>query len=123
VQWYGEPSRYDAAWTLEDGAYVRSQGGQAARSSDGDSYKASNVIVLETDIRSVDEKDRKHLRTTGEGSGRLFQNGNSIEIVWKKESVNAPLVFVDAYGKNIEFIPGATWVEVTDDLGQLHVAE
>lgn len=121
VQWYSEPSRYDAVWTLEEGMYVRSQGDKAIRSADGDQYKAANIIVLETDIRSIDEKDRKHLRTTGEGEARIYQNGNSTEGTWKKASVEASLEFVDLFGKTIELLPGATWIEVTESLSLVRV--
>lgn len=123
ITWFDSASTYDVAWALEDGKYVRSQGTSVAKSADGDRYVFDNVIVMETDVRSVDAVDRKHLRTTGEGEALIFRNGNKTEITWKRESESSPLRFYDVWGNEVKLLPGKAWITVVEDLGKAQVSQ
>lgn len=117
--WFTQASNYDVGWIFEEGRYIRKQGQSIAKSLDGDRYMVDNVLFLETDIRSIDEVDRKRVRTTGEGTAILFQNGSRAEVTWKKASVDEALSFEDTWGNKVTFVPGKTWITITDDLERL----
>lgn len=117
--WFSRSGAYDVVWNFENGLYTRSQGVNTAQSADGDLYQVNNVIFLETDIRSIDDVDRKRVRTTGEGDALLFQNGFRTEIIWKKNSIDGPLYFEDAWGNEVTLLPGKTWITVAEDLGRV----
>lgn len=108
-------SGYDIDWTYDPStnAYHRSQG--------GNTYTANNVVVIATDIGMIpgDDKGRRTIRTIGEGSIMLSQNGVQTSGTWEKLSSTDRLRFYDEQGKEITMNAGKTWIEVIDDLGSV----
>ncbi len=106
---------YDIDWTYDPStnAYHRTQGGNI--------YVANNVVIIATDIGTIpgDDKGRRTVRTIGEGSMTLLQNGVSISGTWKKASPFARTRFYDEQGKEITMNAGKTWIEVVDSLDRL----
>lgn len=109
---------YDVTWEYdyETNAYNRKQSGGYVAMRDGARIVANNVIVMETDIRTVDDVGRKHIRTLGEGNAAVFQDGRAIDATWKKETTDASLKFYTKDGNEIALNPGKTWIEVVEDL-------
>ena len=105
----------DWAYSVENGTYDRSQGGHAAQTSDGIRLTATNVAIVVTDIEVLDAVGRREVRTVGEGKAWLFQDGKTIEAIWKKPSVSERLAFYDASGGQIAMNAGNTWIEVVSD--------
>lgn len=110
---FGHPL-YDVEWEYrpETNDYLRTQLGEVSEMRDGFELIASNVAVMFTDIVTIDEVGRKRVTTVGEGDAVVFQNGEMIEATWEKESRGDLERFVDADGNEIEWTPGATWVQV-----------
>lgn len=107
-------SLYTVEWTYDPGtnSYLRSQGGLAARTSDGTGLSADNVAVVVTDVSVVDSVGRRHVRTTGEGTAWLLRDGTTLEVTWRKPSVSERLAFYDADGNELAMNAGTTWIEV-----------
>lgn len=115
-------SSYDVLWQYNDlmNNYVRYQGGNEMKVADGDGVSTSNVVVIETDMEVVDTVGRRHMTTIGEGNAAVFQNGKQIEATWKKTSPSERLRLYDkTTGSEIVFVPGSTWIEVVESLGQI----
>lgn len=118
ITWFDSPSSYDVNWEWNGGVYRRTQGERNTKSLDGDEYLFENVIIMETDVRSIDEVDRKRLRTEGEGDAVVFKNGRMEEVKWVRHQ-NGKLSFEDVWGKEVTLIPGKTWISVIPSLEQV----
>jgi hypothetical protein len=106
---------YTVDWTYdgERGEYVRSQSDEPHVTSAGDQITADNVAVVITDIEILDHVGRRSVRTTGEGTAYVLQDGRVIEAVWKKPSASERLKFYRRdSGAQIIMNAGATWIEV-----------
>jgi hypothetical protein len=122
VDWASAPV-YGFTWSCDEetGTYVRYQG-SAVMNTAQKSYDANNVIIMEADITSVDEVDRRHIVTEGTGNARVCSQGMCRDAVWYKEGVNKPLQFFTSYpDEPMVFAPGKTWIEVVEDLGSVQV--
>lgn len=124
VVYWASASVYSFTWSCneETGTYTRFQGNGTMNTSQK-TYNASNVIIMESNITSVDEVDRRHIVTEGTGNAKLCTQGHCTDGVWYKEGVDKPLQFFTSYpDEPFVFTPGKTWVEVVDDLGMVQVA-
>lgn len=107
---------YSVVWNYDKStnSYIRSNGGQ--KQIDFNTQQpitSKNVIIQFTkEHRSVDEHLHNLYDVVGTGKGLLFQNGTRTEINWSKSSRTARTIFKDNSGKEINFIPGLTWVEI-----------
>ncbi len=52
--------------------------------------------------------------TKGEGEARYYMDGKEFRGTWKKErgSIDSKLIFSDASGKEVTFVPGQIWVDI-----------
>lgn len=73
---------------------------------------ASNVIVLNTTSTYVSVLYNR-VKTVGSGSATIYQNGVSIPAKWQKTGDTAKLLFLDTAGKEIPFVPGTIWIQIT----------
>lgn len=118
LSWGSAPS-YNVTWDCDAASksYIRLQGTSVAASSDGDTYDAQNVVIMEADMRVVDEVGRRALTTEGMGNAIVCSLGICQDALWSKEGVDKPLQFFNTYpDEPIIFSPGTTWIEVVDDL-------
>lgn len=116
---------YDLAWiySATTNVYMREQGGTSNLLEGDAEAVANNVVVMATDIGTVqgDDKGRRTLRTTGTGDAMIFQDGRVIVGTWKKELRTDRLRFYDVDGKEVTMNSGKTWVEVVGSLGQVTI--
>lgn len=103
---------YDAA----SNSYKRENGGQVFKDMNTDSQiMASNVVILNTRAKGpIDELKHMLYDTIGSGKALVFQNGDVIQVTWKKESRTARTRFTDSKGKEVSFVRGPIWIEVLD---------
>lgn len=104
-------STYDLTWKYqkETNTYLRDQKGMST-----EPIIANNVAVIYTDITSIDEKDRRSVRTLGEGDALVAQDGKTIEARWKKPTLTDRLRFYTLDGMEIAMNAGATWIEILE---------
>ncbi|MBI1908238.1 DUF3048 domain-containing protein [Candidatus Uhrbacteria bacterium] len=116
---------YDVTWDYdaEANAYLRTQGGTGRFLEGSADAVADNVVVMESDVTVVDAVGRRHIRTTGEGSALVAQNGRMIVATWKKDARTDRLRFSDAEGNEIAMNAGTTWIEVVPSLGQVTITD
>lgn len=106
---------YDVRWEYagETNSYRRYRNG--SEEIDGKTNKqvvSANVVIMETKWTPI---DRDYIRVTTVGSGKaiVYQNGHAVIGQWKKENDKSKLLFLDDKGKEIKFVPGPIWVEIT----------
>ncbi|MGI5841333.1 MAG: DUF3048 domain-containing protein [Patescibacteria group bacterium] len=107
---------YAVEWQYDslNNAYLRYNGGSEAKDFNLDeTITAKNIVVQYVkETRSVDEHKHNLYGVIGSGSGIMFQNGEKIDITWSKINRTARTIFKDKAGKEINFVPGITWVEI-----------
>ncbi|TSC56815.1 MAG: hypothetical protein G01um101418_216 [Parcubacteria group bacterium Gr01-1014_18] len=99
--------KYDAAKK----SYARFYGTVLHTDEDGTAIEAKNIALLYTPILIIDEVGRRSVETLGTGRAVIFQNGKAFEGTWEKLNRKSRLRFF-VNEKEVEFVPGATWVEV-----------
>ncbi len=111
--------QYAVSWIYDPASntYKRDNGGVPHKDLNNDTQlSTSNVIVLFTTMRHLNDPE-KHLlyTTTGGGKALLFQNGNKpIVGKWSKKSRTDRTIFTDNAGKEINFVRGPIWIEVLE---------
>ncbi len=69
----------------------------------------TNLFVIETTHRILDDVGRRAIDVMTEGKGYLFQRGKMQEVDWKRiDGVIRPLID----GKEVGLYPGVTWINV-----------
>lgn len=106
------PPHYPEGWEYDAmrNAYRRPYGKGIYRDADGSEVWAKNVVLMRTDIAVIDAVLRKRIRTTGEGSAVIFQDGKKFDGVWKKKTPASRLRFYAEDGSEIQFNAGLTWI-------------
>lgn len=82
----------------------------------GEQVSAANVLFLETNISVIpgDTEGRLTVRTTGEGSGTLYRNAQSIPIHWSRADRNSPFIYTTADGQPLVLGQGSSYVCLMD---------
>lgn len=108
---YGGP--FNVTWVYDSlqKTYMRRQADQLELDADGMVVTATNVVVMATDMRAVDQVGRLHVRTTGTGKAWVYRNGQRFEGVWSRQP-GQWLSFEQSDGRPISFAPGKTWISV-----------
>jgi hypothetical protein len=77
--------------------------------------RANNVVVMYTSQTSAADPFTPgaiRVRTEGTGKVIVYRDGTATVGTWSKQSVSAPLRWLDASGNQIPLDRGVTWVEV-----------
>ncbi|MFC0189965.1 DUF3048 domain-containing protein [Fictibacillus aquaticus] len=86
--------------------YIRSANGEPSIDLETETpISVANVLIIETEHRTMDNKGRRDVDLTSGGKALLFQNGMMQEISWKNENGR----IVPDGGK---FVPGKTWINI-----------
>ncbi|TAK05388.1 DUF3048 domain-containing protein [Patescibacteria group bacterium] len=106
---------YRVEWRYQhdDNAWRRFQAGAPHADVDGTPILAANVAVIRTETQVLDAVGRLKLRTVGSGKAWVFRDGRMITGRWKKLAAEERIRFETVDGKEIPFVPGPTWIEVT----------
>jgi hypothetical protein len=105
---------YTAKWEYDEEKkqFLRYQAGKKQEDTSKQSVYASNVVVVKTTVRTIDNEGRKSLITLGEGEGLLYRDGFEQEIIWKKQTDSSQLEFYTLDNEKAFLQPGMTWIEV-----------
>lgn len=91
--------------------YARSQAGAPHLDREKGQIQAKVVIALRVNMKLVMEDGyRESITTTGKGEAMIFQNGNAIKAVWRKDSREGQIRFTDSKGNIIKLARGTTWI-------------
>ena len=109
-------------WVPSAGAWARFEGTRAARGSDGQQFRATNVVVLRVDVVNTGYRDPAHnpvpeTKLIGTGQALVATGGKSVHATWTKGSVGSVLTLRGSDGAPIRLAPGSTWVELVPNHG------
>ncbi|MCD4705678.1 DUF3048 domain-containing protein [bacterium] len=105
-------NRVEWRYNLENNEYLRYQAGKQHLTLDENKITAKNIIIQKTNIVSLDNEDRKKIKTIGNGDAIIFLDGKTIKGYWKKLSAKKRTKFYDYDNQEIEFNRGVSWIEV-----------
>ncbi|MDD5551771.1 MAG: DUF3048 domain-containing protein [Candidatus Pacebacteria bacterium] len=100
-------------YDYKTGNYLRSWRGQKAIDANtGKQAYAKNVVLMKTKI-GVLSPGVADAKVIGSGSAKIYKSGKVVDGKWRKRSSSGKLSFYDKNGKDIKFIPGPIWIEIT----------
>ncbi|MFA6897687.1 MAG: DUF3048 domain-containing protein [Patescibacteria group bacterium] len=112
----GYPSSFKVEYEYDPikNEYLRFKGG--TREMDKNTSQqvvAKNVAVMFAASRQI-EGQYNDMDIEGEGKAIVYRNGEEIKGKWSKDksSLSSKLYFYDEAGKEVEFVPGQTWIQV-----------
>lgn len=105
---------YQVRWQFEpkENSYLRFQGKKPHQERDGHLIKVKNVAVAFMKMQVLDKIGRLKIETIGQGEALIFHDGIAIKGKWQKKFESGLTRFYDGSGKEIEFNPGLTWIQV-----------
>ncbi len=113
--WWGDKA-YSVSWTYDSASkqYLRQNGGVVAVDFNTNEQINSKNIIIQwaKESRAIDEHVHNLYAVVGTGDAVLLQNGTKTEITWSKPNRTARTIFKDKSGKEINLIPGRTWIEI-----------
>ncbi len=114
-EFWSNKSDYDVMWKYDSqgNKYLRFNGGREHIDHETEQQiTAKNVVVAFVKERGpVDKEGHMFYTTTGEGEGLVFQNGDVIEIEWRKRSQDDRIRFFDSKGAEVTLVKGEVWIE------------
>jgi len=83
--------------------------------------EAKNVVIMRASSRQL-EKEYNDVDIEGGGQALFYRNGEEIEGKWQKDKSipTSKLYFYDASQKEVEFMPGAIWIEIVEPHQQVN---
>lgn len=112
------PQGLDVTFTYDgtSNTYLRKRGGKPEMDASTDSQvRASVVVLLQTESSFLYDQYIR-VNTVGTGTATIWQNGQRINSLWKKEDASAMLRFTDGEGKDIPLQQGTVWVLIDTPL-------
>jgi len=97
--------------------YERYNGGvDHTDNNTGNILTTNNIVVQKVPLGEyIEGKGRINFDVTGEGEAAIFNEGQAIEGKWVKLDRLSRTKYYDKAGKEIEFIPGNTWIEIVPE--------
>lgn len=77
--------------------------------------EVTNLLVLAAKHRVIDQEGRRDVDINGPGDGFLFQHGQAKQIKWKRSGGIIRAYEDQEMSKEIELVPGNTWVHLIPD--------
>ena len=97
--------------------YVRSMAGSLHRDREtGNQLAPTNIIIQEVNRANTPTRINEEswtFDTIGQGRAIVLYGGQKIDATWKKTSLKDRTKFYNSAGKEIEFLPGQFWYEIT----------
>ena len=115
---YSEPYNVLYRYDFADNSYLRWRAGKAEIDRNNKrQIAAKNIVIMRAFSRQIEEPDYNDLDIEGEGECQVYQNGEVVPCIWKKDKTNpvSKLYFLDKNsGEEIAFVPGQTWIEIVE---------
>lgn len=107
-------------YSSETGKYTAEQFGSTYCDGNSDEIiDFKNIVVIKTDVETIDDKGHQNMTITGTGSGYFIRDGKCAEITWTREDQNAQFVYTLDDGSEILYGIGRTYVGIISMSGSL----
>jgi hypothetical protein len=110
------PRGFDINYSYDRGSnsYYRSMGGNPHIDyNTGQQIAVKNIVVMISDIDGpLDKWGHMAVRTTGNGTAFIFQDGNAVQGSWERANMYSPFIYKDNRGQQVRFTGGSTWIAI-----------
>jgi len=117
---YSSPNNVSWTYDQENNLYLRTRGRSPEIDKNTNKQVTASVIAVMNTTSHILYKGDQYIvvKTTGEGSAEIYQNGIKITGTWKKDSskLDSKLYFYDSSGNEIKFTPGQIWIQINPTL-------
>ncbi|MBI2063162.1 MAG: DUF3048 domain-containing protein [Candidatus Yanofskybacteria bacterium] len=106
---------FDVAWRYnkETNSYLRFRADKPeVDKNTNKQVETKNVVIMKTSWSPI-SKDYIRVKTIGSGGLLLYKNGQVVSGTWEKKIDKSKLYFYDQNHKEIPFVPGSVWIEIT----------
>lgn len=79
----------------------------------------SVVVAMVVSERRAADNYHEDIDVIGMGDAYIFQNGTAVRGIWKKDSAESQVQFLDADGKEIALAPGQTFITAVPNYGSV----
>ncbi len=103
---------YDVTYRYDESQKAYSRYNGSSQSIDYETeepLRISNVFIVETTHKVIDEQGRRQIDLTSGGNAILLQNGVAVELAW--ENHDGKILPVKS-GEDVKFLPGQTWINI-----------
>ncbi|MDL2300182.1 DUF3048 domain-containing protein [Clostridiaceae bacterium OttesenSCG-928-D20] len=101
----------------EKAAYSMQQhGGDYIDGDNDEKCYFENVLVLQTDVKIIDNEGRRDIVTVGNDSGYYFSGGKYCKIEWNRNSNDEPFTFTLEDGSTLNLSVGKTYICLVSSL-------
>jgi hypothetical protein len=114
---FGNKYRVYYEYNPKTNTYLRWRGGEKEIDKNNNKQVETSVIaVMRAASRMIQPPDYNDVDVEGEGEAIIYQNGEEIRGIWKKQGgyTKSKLYFLDYKGKEIKFTPGRIWIEIAE---------
>lgn len=113
---YPYPYNVEYQYNPEKNSYLRWRGNRPEIDKNNNSQiEAKNVIVMRAKSYQI-EGQYNTVEVEGSGQALVYQNGQEIKAIWRKDKSNpkSKLYFLDENKQEIKFVPGQIWIEIIE---------
>lgn len=109
---------YNVTWEYNknENVYYRFTGREPYLDDNNYYIYSENVVILESDFKTIDEVGRRKINTKGPGKGVVLRDGKVHEISWQMNSKTLNLELLNQYNKKFALNRGKVWVQVIPSL-------
>ncbi len=108
-------NRFRVDWKYDSSSnnYLRSRDNRPEIDKNtGKQVSVQNVVEIQTTWSPIDINYLR-IKTTGSGLATFYKDGQTTKGTWEKNGDKSKLYFYDENHKEIKFVPGKIWVEIT----------
>lgn len=80
----------------------------------GEQIKATNLFLLYTEQKVLDNVGRRAVTLTGQGTGIYLNGGEYVDIVWKRAADDAPFQYYNIDGSELKVEQGKSYICLVD---------
>lgn len=106
---------FNVVWTFDPASitYKRSRNGKPEIDKNNNEHVSASVVLVMKTTSNFIRDQYIRVNVQGQGDAQVYQGGIVIGAKWKKDGHNGKLYFYDTEGKEIKFLPGKVWVEIS----------
>jgi len=110
---------YKVDWSFDSatGNYLRNMAGAAHKdATSGEQLTAKTIIIQSVERREATTSIGENgwaMTAIGTGKAIVISNGTKTDATWKKDARTSRTLFYDAQNKEIQYLPGKFWIEIT----------
>ncbi|OLS03371.1 putative lipoprotein YerB precursor [Tissierella creatinophila DSM 6911] len=121
---YNSMNTTDYLYNEEEKKYYRKKDGEKHIDEiDNTPITAKNIIIREVETKALQNGKKLEMDLVGEGKGKYFTNGKTVDINWVKNSREEKTIYSYENGQELRLNPGVTFIQVVNPKMEITIKE